>query len=194
MHKIGIIGSAVVGQTLAQGFKDHGYDVRIASRTPAKLADFTAKSGIPSGTFSDVAAWADAVVLAVKGTVAEAAVREAGESNLRGKVVIDTTNPIADAPPVDGVIQYFTGPNASLMEQLQRTFPAVRFVKAFSSVGAARMVNPAFSGGKPSMFICGNPRPPRAPSSRWRSSGASRASGRTRGRTRSRCCGAERFV
>ena len=156
MHKIGVIGSAVVGQTLAQGFKKHGYDVRIASRTPAKLADFAAKSGITAATFSDVAAWSDVVVLAVKGTAAESAIREAGAANLRGKTVIDTTNPIADAPPVDGVIQYFTGPTTSLLEQLQRTFPDVRFVKAFSSVGSARMVNPQFEGGTPTMFYCGN--------------------------------------
>lgn len=156
MHKIGVIGSAVVGQTLAQGFKKHGYDVRIASRTPAKLADFSAKSGIAAATFADAAAWSDVVVLAVKGTAAESAIREAGAASLRGKIVIDTTNPIADAPPVDGVLQYFTGPNASLMEQLQRTFPDVRFVKAFSSVGSARMVNPQFEGGTPTMFYCGN--------------------------------------
>ena len=156
MSKVGIIGSAVVGQTLAQGFRKHGDDVRIASRTPAKLSEFTGKSGIPAGTFEEVAAWADIVVLAVKGTVAEAAIRTAGETNLRGKVVIDTTNPIAEAPPVDGVIQFFTGPNSSLMEQLQRTFPSIRFVKAFSSVGAARMVNPAFAAGRPTMFYCGN--------------------------------------
>ena len=156
MAKIGVIGSAVVGQTLARGFKGHGYDVRIASRTPGKLAEFTGKSGVAAGTFDEVAAWADIVVLAVKGTVAEEAIRTAGEANLRGKIVIDTTNPIAEAPPVDGVVQYFTGPNESLLERLQQTFPSVRFVKAFSSVGAARMVNPAFAGGKPTMFYCGN--------------------------------------
>jgi predicted dinucleotide-binding enzyme len=154
--KIGVIGSAVVGQTLAQGFKKHGYDVRIGSRTPAKLADFTAQSGVAAGTFADVAAWADAVVLAVGGNVAEEALRAAGDANLRGKVVIDATNPIAKQPPVDGVIQYFTGPNSSLMEQLQSAFPQAQFVKAFSSVGAARMVDPQFAGGKPTMFICGN--------------------------------------
>jgi len=71
-------------------------------------------------------------------------------------VVIDATNPIADAPPVDGVIQFFTGPNESLMERLQKAFPQAKFVKAFSSVGAARMVNPSFAGGKPTMFYCGN--------------------------------------
>jgi predicted dinucleotide-binding enzyme len=70
--------------------------------------------------------------------------------------VIDTTNPISDGPPVDGVIPYFTGPNSSLLEQLQGAFPAVRLVKAFSSVGSARMVNPAFKGGRPTMFYCGN--------------------------------------
>jgi predicted dinucleotide-binding enzyme len=156
MQKIGVIGSATVGQTLAQGFKKHGYDVRIGSRTPAKLADFSAKSGIESGTFQDIAAWADLVILAVHGKAAEEAVRTAGEANLRGKIVIDTTNPIADGPPVDGVIQYFTGPNESLLELLQKTFPSTRFVKAFSSVGATRMINPDFALGKPTMFYCGN--------------------------------------
>ena len=156
MTKVGVIGSASVGQTLAQGFRKHGYDVRIASRTPAKLKDFSDKSGIAAGTFEDVARWAEIVVLSVKGHVAEDAVRTAGEANLQGKVVIDTTNPIADAPPVDGVIQYFTGPNSSLLEKLQTAFPSIHFVKAFNSVGAARMVNPDFTSGKPTMFYCGN--------------------------------------
>jgi len=156
MAKVGVIGSAVVGQTLAQGFRKHGYDVRIGSRTPAKLSEFSSKSGIAAGTFEDVAKWADVVVLSVKGPIAGDAIKAAGEANLHGKIVIDTTNPIADAPPVDGVIQFFTGPNSSLMETLQKTFPSIRFVKAFSSVGAPRMVNPQFASGKPTMFYCGN--------------------------------------
>ena len=156
MKKVGVIGSAVVGQTLARGFKAHGYEVRIASRTPAKLSEFSAGAGIAAGPFADVAAWADAVVLAVHGGAAEAAVRTAGAHNLAGKVIIDTTNPIADGPPVDGVIPYFTGPNDSLLERLQRAVPEARFVKAFNSVGSARMVDPAFAGGHPTMFYCGN--------------------------------------
>jgi predicted dinucleotide-binding enzyme len=70
--------------------------------------------------------------------------------------VIDTCNPIADAPPVNGVLQYFTSQNDSLMERLQKRFPTARLVKAFSSVGNAHFVNPDFGGTKPSMFICGN--------------------------------------
>lgn len=156
MQKVGIIGSAVVGQTLAQGFKKHGHDVRIGSRTPAKLAAFTASSSIPAATFADVAKWAEVIVLSVHGASAEEALRTAGADNLAGKVVIDTTNPISDQPPVDGVVQFFTGPNSSLLERLQAAFPQARLVKAFNSVGSARMVNPVYQQGKPTMFYCGN--------------------------------------
>jgi 8-hydroxy-5-deazaflavin:NADPH oxidoreductase len=95
-------------------------------------------------------------VLAVHGSAAEDALRTAVAANLQGKIVIDTSNPISDAPPVDGVIQYFTGPNDSLHERLQHAFPEVRLVKAFNSVGSARMVDPAFKDGRPTMFFCGN--------------------------------------
>lgn len=156
MKKIGILGSAAVGQTLARGFQTHGYDVRIGSRTPEKLSEFSSANGIPAGTFDEVAAWADLLVLAVRGSVAEEALRQAGAHNVAGKVVIDTTNPISDAPPVDGVLQFFTGPNSSLLEQLQTAFPEARLVKAFSCVGNARMVNPSFERGRPTMFYCGN--------------------------------------
>ncbi len=156
MRRIGILGSAAVGKTLAAGFKTHGYEVRIGSRDPVKLKEFAASSGIPAWTLAEVAAWAEAVVLAVKGAVADEALTLAGAARLRGKIVIDTTNPIADAPSVDGVLQFFTGPNDSLMERLQAAHPDVRFVKAFNSVGSARMVNPSFAGGRPTMFLCGN--------------------------------------
>jgi predicted dinucleotide-binding enzyme len=155
--RIGIIGSGQVGQTLAQGFKKHGHETRIASRSPQKLADFSKSSGIQNGTFADVAAWSEAIVLAVKGDAAEAAVREAGVANLNGKLVIDTTNPIANEPPEDGVLRFFTSPNDSLMERLQAACPGAKFVKAFNSVGSPLMIDPSFPGGaRPTMFFCGN--------------------------------------
>jgi predicted dinucleotide-binding enzyme len=157
MDTIGVIGSGVVGQTLATGLRRHGHDVRIASRTPSKLADFSKQSGIPAATFAEVAAWAEAIVLAVAGAAAFDALTEAGPQNFAGKLIVDTTNPIAKEPPEDGVIRFFTSPNESLMERLQNAVPAARFVKAFNSVGAALMVNPSFPGGvKPTMFYCGN--------------------------------------
>jgi 8-hydroxy-5-deazaflavin:NADPH oxidoreductase len=69
---------------------------------------------------------------------------------------MDTTNPISNEPPEDGVIRVFTGPNESLMERLQSAFPAAKFVKVFSSVGNASMVNPSYHGIRPTMFYCGN--------------------------------------
>ncbi len=155
-EKYGVLGSGTVAQTLAKGLKKHGYDVRIASRSESKLADFSKASGIAAGTFADVAVWADVIVLAVKGTAAESALHQAGPANLRGKIVIDTTNPLSDDPPVDGVLSFFTGPNDSLMERLQAAYADARFVKAFNSVGNALMVNPSLPGGRPTMFYCGN--------------------------------------
>jgi hypothetical protein len=92
----------------------------------------------------------------VKGSAAEDVLALAGAENLVGKPVIDATNPLADTPPVNGVLRFFTGPNDSLMERLQSAHPEARFVKAFNSVGNAQMVGPQMEGGPPTMFICGN--------------------------------------
>ncbi len=155
--KVGILGSGEVARALAGGFVKHGYDVTMGTRDPAKLGDWKAKNPKGKvGSFADAAKFGELVVLAVKGTAAADALRAAGLGNVSGKVIIDATNPIADAPPVNGVLKFFTDLDESLMERLQREFADARFVKAFNSVGNAHMVNPQFAGGKPTMFICGN--------------------------------------
>lgn len=155
--KIGVLGSGDVAKVLAAGLMKHGHAVKIGSRTPAKLADWSAQNpGGSTGTFADAAQFGELVVLAVKGKVAAEALSLAGRKNLAGKTVIDACNPIEDAPPQNGVLRFFTNLNESLMEQLQRDFADAHFVKAFNSVGSSCMVNPQFAGGKPTMFICGN--------------------------------------
>ncbi len=154
MKKIAVLGSGVVGQVLADGFLKHGYEVMRGTREPQKLAAWKAGSKGQVGTFAEAARFGELAVLAVKGTAAEAAIAQC-DGALAGKPVIDATNPIADAPPEKGVLRYFTGPNESLMEKLQAGTPKARFVKAFSCVGNAFMVNPDFGGQKPTMFICG---------------------------------------
>lgn len=157
MQKVAVLGSGVVGETLAGGFLKHGHPVMRGSRDPQKLADWKGKAGsnASTGTFAEAASFGDIIVLAVKGTAAEPALEQAG-AGIDGKVVIDATNPIAEAAPENGVLKFFTNLDDSLMERLQRRFPKARLVKAFSSVGNAFMVNPDFGGTKPSMFICGN--------------------------------------
>lgn len=158
--KIGILGSGTVAQSLAAGFLKHGHGLMLGTRARDKLKDWAEKNPKASiGSFADAAKFGDLVVLAVKGTAAADALRAAGASNLAGKPVIDATNPIADAPPANGVLKFFTSLDESLMERLQREFPKANFVKAFNSVGSACMVDPKFSGGKPTMFICGNDEP-----------------------------------
>jgi 8-hydroxy-5-deazaflavin:NADPH oxidoreductase len=156
--KIGVIGSGPVAQRLANGFIKYGYDVMIGTNTAAKREDLKAKTNGAAkvGSFEEAARFGEIIVLAVKGSAAASALTLAGIPNLNGKTVIDTTNPIADAAPVNGVLQYFTSINESLMERLQKLAPGAHFVKAFSSVGNAVMVNPDFNGVKPTMFIAGN--------------------------------------
>src|SRR5262245_27573572 len=150
--KIGVIGTGVVGTALSEGFLKHGHQVMRGTREAGKLGDWK-KS--PVGTFEEAAKFGEVVVLAAKGTAAESAVKLCGAA-LDGKTVIDAMNPIADEPPAAGVLPFFTGANDSLMERLQKAAPRAKFVKAFSSVGSAYMVNPDFGAAKPTMFICGN--------------------------------------
>ena len=156
MKRIGVLGSGVVGQVLADGFLPHGHEVMRGSREPGKLAAWRAAAGAKAstGSFEEAARFGEIVVLAVRGAAAETVVEALGDA-LDRKTVIDTTNPISGAP-VDGVLPFFTGPNDSLLERLQAKAPGAHFVKAFSCVGSARMVNPEMAGGPPTMFIAGN--------------------------------------
>ena len=155
--KIGILGSGAVGKVLASGFLKHGHDAMIGTRDRSKLADWSSQNPKGKvGSFAEAAGFGNLIVLAVKGIAAEEALRLAGAANFSGKTIIDATNPIGEGPPTSGVLPFFTTLDDSLMERLQRRFPDAHFVKAFNSVGNARMVDPQFADGKPTMFICGN--------------------------------------
>lgn len=155
--KVGILGSGDVAKALGAGFVKHGYPVMMGTRNPAKLAAWAEEHGDTDvGSFADAARFGELLVLAVRGSAAADALGLAGPENLAGKTVIDTTNPIADAPPVNGVLRFFTDLDDSLMERLQRTHADAHLVKAFNSVGNQLMIDPALENGTPTMFICGN--------------------------------------
>ena len=157
--KVGVLGSGTVGQTLAVGFLKHGHQVLVGTRDPKAddVVKWAAKtSAARVGTFAEAAKFGDLLVIAVLARVVEDVIRMAGAENFRGKVLIDTNNPISDAPPVDGVLQYFTAQNTSLGEKIQALLPEAKVVKTFNSVGAGLMINPHFEQGTPTMFFCGN--------------------------------------
>jgi 8-hydroxy-5-deazaflavin:NADPH oxidoreductase len=158
MKKIGILGSGDVGKTLANGFLQYGYPVMIGTRTLSKLDEWKKSAGPNAqvGSFDETAKYGDILILATKGTIAKESLKLAGIEHLNDKIIIDTTNPIADLPPDNGVIKFFTSLDRSHMEDLQEFAPKAHFVKAFNSIGNTFMVNPDFGGIKPTMFICGN--------------------------------------
>lgn len=166
--KVGVLGSGQVGQVLAHAFLTLGHEVMRGTRTPEKLFDWREESNrafsgrAQVGSFRSSAQFAELIVLAVKGSAATSVLDEVDPVHLAGKTVLDTTNPIADVPPTDGVLQYFTDANRSLMEILQDAAPEAHFVKCFSSVGNALMFQPKFDSGPPTMFICGNHEPAKA--------------------------------
>ncbi len=155
--KVGIIGSGAVGQVLARAFKNEGYEVMLGTRNTSKqnLVQFNNEAKIDVGTFNETAKFGDLLVLCVKGGAAQEALQLAGKENIAGKIIIDTTNPIADTPPVNGVLNFTTSFSSSLMEELQEQFPEAKFVKAFNSVGNLLMYKPKLDS-IPTMFICGN--------------------------------------
>ena len=155
--KVGILGSGVVAQTLGGGFLKHGHEIVLGTREPSKLKEWSAKNkGAAVKSFAEAAKFGDVVVLAVAGGAALDVLKLAGADAIAGKTVVDACNPIGGGPPVNGVLSFFTTMTDSLMERLQKAYPAAHFVKAFNSVGNGQMINPHFAGGRPTMFICGN--------------------------------------
>lgn len=153
---VGILGSGDVARALAKGFLGLGHPVKLGSRDPKKLDEWlkTAGERASTGTFAETARFGDLIIIATLGTGTEQAIQMAGPENFKGKVVIDTTNPLdfsGGMPP-----KLFVGHTDSLGERVQRWLPGARVVKAFNTVGNALMVNPKMPGGPPDMFIGGN--------------------------------------
>lgn len=155
--KIGVLGSGDVGRTLGAGLTARGHEVKLGTREPGseKVKAWLAKAGgkTSAGTFAEAAQFAELAILATAWSGTENAVRLAGAQNLKDKVVIDATNPLAMGP---GGLALAIAGNDSAGERVQKWLPGAHVVKAFNTVGNAHMVDPRFPGGPPDMFIAGN--------------------------------------
>lgn len=164
--KIGIIGSGVVGQTIGAKLVERGEDVVLGTRSPGNLSDArgvgkpledwlqSAGSKARVGAFADAAAHGEIVINATSGTGSLEALGLAGQENLRGKILIDVSNPLdfsRGMPPLLTVCN-----TDSLAEQIQREFPDARVVKSLNTMNAAIMVNPALVPGMHDVFLSGN--------------------------------------
>ena len=153
--RVGILGSGDVAKSLGRGFLSEGHEVMLGSRDPGKLAAWVQGSGNSAsrGTFAETSAFGELVVLAVQGTKAVDAIRTAGVGHLRGKIVLDATNPLdmgGGLPKLVGSLGSSSG------ELIQKALPEAFVVKAFNTVGNAHFYKPTFQDGPPDMFICGD--------------------------------------
>jgi len=156
--RIGVLGSGPVGRMLGGGFIGRGDEVMIGSREPNsdKLKEWKTANGprASTGSFADAAKFGELVALATLWSGTESALQLAGPDNVKGKTLIDATNPLVfndDGPPTLAL-----GWNDSGGEQVQRWLPGAHVVKAFNIVGNTHFVRPDFPSGPPTMFIAGN--------------------------------------
>ncbi|MGL4576247.1 MAG: NADPH-dependent F420 reductase [Burkholderiaceae bacterium] len=156
--KYAVLGTGMVGQTLAAKLVSLGHEVKMGARDAgnAKAAEFVAKHGAKAsqGSFADAAKFGDIVINATKGDGTLAALRAAGADNLKGKVLIDISNPLQfheNAPPTLSVVN-----TDSLAEQIQREFPQTHVVKTLNTMFCGVMVNPSLVAGDSDVFVSGN--------------------------------------
>jgi len=156
--RFGVLGSGTVGQAIATKLASLGHEVKMGARRAGgeKAAAWAAKAGkgASEGTFADAAAFGEIVFHCTKGETALEALRAAGAANLKGKIVVDVSNPLdfsKGMPP-----RLFTPPGDSLGEMIQREFPDARVVKALNTVNADLMGAPGRLPDDSDLFLCGN--------------------------------------
>ena len=156
--RIGVLGTGIVGKTIAHKLAKLGHDVRMGSRTSGgeKAKAWVKEAGRKSseGTFADAAMHGEIVFNCTSGIGSLDALKAAGEKNLQGKTLVDVANPLdfsKGMPPTLTVCN-----TDSLAEQIQRAFPTANVVKTLNTVTAAMMVQPSIIPGAHTMFVSGN--------------------------------------
>ncbi len=155
---IGILGTGVVAQTIGSKLVQLGHSVMLGSRTEAnpRAVVWAKEEGGNAlfGTFAEAAAFGEIIFNCTLGTASLDALQQAGAENMKGKILMDLSNPL----------DYSTGPTPtlsicntdSLGEQIQRTFPETRVVKTLNTMNVNVMVNPTIIHGDHDVFVSGN--------------------------------------
>src|SRR5918997_7163002 len=168
--RFGILGTGVVGKTIAARLADLGHEVVVGTRDPEVTASRTEpdRYGNPPfsawqeehpevrlGTFAEATAHGEMVVNATAGAVSLEVLEQAGEDNLGGKILIDIANPLdftKGMPPT-----LLVSNTDSLGEQIQRRFPEAKVVKTLHTMNAYLMVDPKqLAGADHTVFVSGD--------------------------------------
>jgi len=167
--KTGILGTGIVSRVVAAKLALQGHEVIIGTRNVAAtlakqekdpygnppFAEWhKANPEIALGTFSEAAAQGEIIFNCTSGMNSIAALKQAGEENLTGKVLIDIANPLDFSKGMMPVLNPVN--DDSLAESIQRTFPGVKVVKTLNTMNAYLMVDPSLVAGDHSVFVSGN--------------------------------------
>jgi 8-hydroxy-5-deazaflavin:NADPH oxidoreductase len=155
---ISVLGTGVVGNTIATKLVSLGHDVMMGSRTASneKAAAWVAAAGkgASAGTFADAAKHGEIIFNCTNGGGALDALKAAGATNLNGKIIVDVTNPLDFSKGMPPTL--LVGNTDSLGEMIQREFPEAKVVKTLNTVNCNLMVNPSLLSGEHDMLLCGN--------------------------------------
>ena len=156
--RVGVLGTGIVGRTLATKLVSLGHDVMMGSRQAGNEAAVawaeSAGQLAGHGTFAEAAGFGELVVNATAGSASIDALVSAEAENLGGKVLLDVANPLdfsGGMPPTLTVCN-----TSSVGEQIQGTFPEARVVKPLNTVNADVMVDPSIVPGSHNIFVAGN--------------------------------------
>jgi predicted dinucleotide-binding enzyme len=156
--KIGVLGTGMVGNTIGTKLVQLGHLVTMGSRTAAneKAEEWVKKAGAGAshGTFADAAAFGEIIFNCTHGMASIEVLRAAGAANLKGKILVDISNPLdfsKGMPPTLSICNI-----DSLGEQIQRMYPDVKVVKTLNTTNCTIMVNPALVPGDHDIFMSGN--------------------------------------
>lgn len=167
--KIAVFGTGIVGQVIAKRLAGLGHSVTIGTREVASTLARTNKDPygnppfsewhkqnqtIKLSTFPDAAAWAEIIFNCTKGSGSVDVLTLAVDSNLKGKILIDISNPLDFSKGMPPFLS--PGNTDSLGELIQRTFPDVRVVKTLNTMNCFLMVNPVALPGDHNVFVSGN--------------------------------------
>ena len=156
--KFGVLGTGVVGSTIATKLASLGHEVKMGSRDAAnpnaKAWVASAGRGASQGTFADAAAFGEIVFNCTNGMGSIDALKSAGAAALRGKILVDVANALDFSKGMPPTL--FVSNTDSLGETIQRTFPETKVVKALNTVNANIMVDPGRVKGDHDLFVCGN--------------------------------------
>jgi len=152
--RIGVIGAGNMGGPLGVAWAKAGHQVLWGTRNPEELMTLVRQAAPrASAGYADAAAFfGDVVVLAVPPSAVPQLGQDIGKF-LRGKIVIDMTNPRADRDGEEQTAQWLGMGTGEAMAQY---LPGARVVKAFNALGSRMLADPAPNGVRIAVPIAGD--------------------------------------